>query len=182
MTGSVSSKVLTNMTKLRQRNATANRDRKSARARALRLVPDTGDLEDFVHVVGASRGRSIRLMPFPLEPSSPTGLWIATEQADYVVYPEDASPAEKAAIICHELAHMLLHNEPVGGVDLLAEMAAMVAPRVDPAVARRFLARHGYLQDVEAEAETLATVLVTCLARRAERYAFSLDDVSDRLR
>lgn len=146
------------------------------------MMPHTGDITDLANAVGCDRGRHIQLLPFELGTNSPTGLWIATTQADYVVYPINASAAERVVIICHELSHMLLHHEPVGGADQLSQMAVLAAPNVDPAVARRFLARHGYAQEIEAEAETLATVLVTDLTRRAERHAMIQDDVSDRLR
>lgn len=154
---------------------------RSVRARVLRLVPDTGMVDDLVDAIAAAQGRPIRLLPFELAANSPTGLWIATNEADYLVYPANASAVERTAIVCHELSHIVLQHQPAG-VDEPDLLAALVAPNVDPAVARRFLTRHGYAEDVEAEAETLATMLVTRLARRADRHAVSRDAISDRLR
>jgi hypothetical protein len=146
------------------------------------MVPASGLVDDFVKAVSVDRCRPVRLLPFDLGADAPSGMWITTEQADYVVYPADASSAERTAIICHELAHMLLRHQPEGGEERLSQMAELVAPGVDPAVARRILARHGYADLVEAEAEHLATLLVTQLARRAETHAMRADAVSDRLR
>lgn len=122
------------------------------------------------------------MLPFDLDAGSPSGLWIATAQADYIVFPADASASERTAIICHELAHMLLDHRPEAEVDRLAQLVAMVAPTVDPTVAGRFLTRHGYADGAEAEAEQLATVLVTQLSRNAQTEALRSDAVSDRLR
>ena len=74
-------------------NGSLDRSFRSARERALRLVPATGVLDDLVHAVGQARGRLIRLLPFHLGAQSLTGLWVATDQADYVVYPTNASAA-----------------------------------------------------------------------------------------
>lgn len=166
---------------IRLRASAASRMR-AAQVRALKLIPTSGLVEDLVDAVGAAQERSIRLLPFRLSDIEPTGLWIATEGADYVVYPEDATAAERVAIICHELSHILLHHEPPGEGAQLAQMAALVAPDIDPVVARRILARHGYAQEAEVEAEAFGTVLVTHLVRQVERRVFGIDSVSDRLR
>jgi len=169
------------MTTNRQ-SAKTHGDARATHERALRLVPDTGSVEDLVNNVSDAVGRPVVLLPFDLGRSEPTGLWIATEGGDYVVFPSSASEAERAAIVCHELSHILLKHEPVGEAAQLAQLAAIVAPDINPSVARRILARHGYAQDVEVEAETLATRLVARLATRAERNRLTQDTVSSRLR
>ena len=166
---------------IRIRSRTPRRLR-AAQARALKLIPTTGRVDDLVEAVSAAQEWPVRLLPFDLGRGAPTGLWIATGTADYIVYPSGASAAERTAIICHELSHVLLQHQPVGETAQLAQMAAMVAPEIDPAVAQRMLMRHGYTQDVEAEAESFATLLVTQLARSAERHSVGTDRVSERLR
>lgn len=160
----------------------AERHNRLARSRAVRMVPSSGLVDDLVVEFSRSRGRPIELLPFDLGADSPSGLWIATEQADYIVFPADASSSERTAIICHEIAHMVLDHQPEAEVDRLEQLMALVAPNVDPAVARRFLTRHGYADGVEAEAEQFATVLVTQLSRNAQTDALRRDAVSDRLR
>ena len=123
-----------------------------------------GELNSFVDAIAALRKRPIRLLGWPLAGDVPSGLWIARTDQDFIVYPEGAPAARKRAIVCHELAHMLLgHNMREDGQS--AQLAAMVvAPSIDPAVAARFLTRHGYEDTIEAEAETLGTELAASLA------------------
>ncbi|QDP95354.1 hypothetical protein FOE78_04995 [Microlunatus elymi] len=90
--------------------------------------------------------------------------------------------AQRTAIMCHELAHILLGHTPIGANSDPDALAALLAPDVDPNVARRFLARYRYADDVEVEAEALGTQLATMLARRSERCAVGHDAISDRLR
>lgn len=165
-----------------KRSSVSARGARLARSRALRLVPVNGTVDDLVATVGQERGRPLSLLATELRPEAPSGMWIATDRADYIVYPADASSAERAAVICHELAHMLLGHQPEARIDQVSQLARTVAPSLDPDVARRFLERHGYAEQVEADAERLATLLVTQLARNAEAIAVRRDAVSDRLR
>lgn len=153
-----------------------------AQARASKLVPASGSVDDLVAEVSRSRKRLITLLEHDLDSAAPSGLWIATKQADYVVFPVDASSSERTAIICHELAHMVLDHQPEVEMDAFAPMVALVAPSIDPEVARLILARHGYQDGLEAEAEELATVLVSQLSRNAHAEVLRKDAVSDRLR
>ena len=146
------------------------------------MLPRSGDVDDLLEAVGRARGRPIRLLSFEVSSDSPSGVWIATAKTDYVAHPADASSAERSAIICHELAHMFLGHRPEQAFDHLSQLAVAVAPSLDPEVARRFLSRHGYSDDVEADAEQLGTELVTKLNRNAQSAALRKDAVSDRLR
>lgn len=158
------------------------RTAKAARAGAMKLVPDSGDVEDLVAAVGSTRRRAVHLLGADLGPTGPTGMWIATEHGDYIVHPADASAAERTAVICHELAHMLLGHQPEGDDEAWQQMAATVAPDIAIEVAQRFLGRHGYADRLEADAEHLGTVLVTQLARNAAANTLRRDAVSERLR
>lgn len=182
MSAFVRSKVWTQMARTRSLSGTSGRQLRLARSRAVRMVPASGLVDDLVAAVSREQNRAVHLLPADLGPEAPTGMWISTDQAEYIVFPADASSAERAAVICHELAHMLLGHQPEAQVDRLSQMATTVAPSIDSEVAHRFLRRHGYVEKVEAEAERLATVLVTQLARNAESNAVRQDTVSDRLR
>ena len=62
----------------------------------------------------------------------PSGLWISTPAADYIVCAASATPTRRAAIVCHELAHMLLGHEPeVGQAEAVQAVAQILAPNVD---------------------------------------------------
>lgn len=151
---------------------------RKARKIAVRLVPETGDVDDFVQAVARHRGRRIVTMAQELGLGSPTGYWISTTDAEYVVYPVDSNDAQRAVIICHELAHMLLDHQPPEGVLDLDELAPSIAPEV----AARFLKRHGFDDALEADAENMATQLATELDRRADLHQLAQDNISARLR
>ena len=155
--------------------------RRSA-ASARRLIPASGDLTGFVDAVARSRGRPIVLLGAAFEADAPSGVWIVTELRDYIAYPSDASAARRAAIVCHEVAHMLLGHDPPAGTGGLASLAAAAAPTLDPDVAARFLARHGYACGEEADAEGLGTRLAAELARRERLARAPQDRVYDRMR
>lgn len=167
-------------------NTTPNPSRRklirSALSVAVRIAPASGDVDDLVHALSHQRHRGIHLLPFDFGDTPWTGCWIATARSDYVVFPKDASAAERAMVICHELAHMLLDHVPHAAEQRAELLSALVAPSVDPVVAQRFLARHGYTEEVEAEAEMLGTHLVTELNRLADASTIAGDTVSDRLR
>lgn len=162
--------------------AESRRSLRAAYERALSLVPATGRVEDLISNVAKAAGRPLRLLPFDLGRSEPTGLWISTDAADYVVFSSTASAAQRTAIVCHELAHMLLQHKPEGEGAQLSALAALAAPNIDPDIARRMLARHGYVQQAEADAEVLATRLVARLAELADRARLTQDTISSRLR
>ena len=151
---------------------------RKARRVAARLMPQSGDLSEFVQAVARHRGRRIVILAEDLGLDSPTGFWITTLDADYVIHPDDCTADQRAVIICHELAHMLLgHQAPEGNL-----YVQDLAPSIDPAVAARFLNRHGFGDAMEVDAESMATDLTTELVRRADEYSLARDNISARLR
>lgn len=152
------------------------------RSRLLRLVPDSGLVDDLVARVAELRAQRIELLPVEVGPGLPTGVWIAFPGFDYIVFPADASSSERTAIICHELAHMLLGHQDDPAADHRGAWALLSAPDPERLKARQVLARHGYVDGVEAEAEQLATLLVARLDRHARADLLRRDAVSDRLR
>lgn len=91
------------MTATRQKAKAAQRLR-SAAARASRLMPSTGKVDDLAESLAADQGRSIRMLTEDLGPREPSGMWIATEKADWIGVPNGVGSAQRTAIICHELA------------------------------------------------------------------------------
>lgn len=143
---------------------------------ALSLLPDDGDVAGLLRNVEAERGREIVLLKRPMPVDAPSGLWVSVPDRDYVVVPEAAPHSRLGAIVCHEIAHMLLGHR--GEADL---RAADLAPDIDKSVVARFLGRHGYEADQEREAESLGTLLAAEAARRA-RLTPGADILSARLR
>lgn len=151
----------------------------TALKQATDLLPADGDLRSLLSRLADQRGRPITLSHWQADPASPSGLWVALTDRDHIIVAADAPPAREAAIICHELGHMLLGHEgpsaPTG-----AHLRAEAAPDISPDVAARFLARHGYENALEREAETFGTLLAAEVARRAGGGPGDL--VTDRLR
>jgi hypothetical protein len=126
-------------------------------------LPFPWSIEELTERLGTQRAKPIRLVAwaFPAEPDAPTGLWVATDQADYVFYDSDASPARREQIIGHELGHLLLGHTPrlSEAFDGLIEA---LAPSVSRELARQVLAmaRTGYAEADEAAAELFGTSLI----------------------
>lgn len=149
----------------------------TVRISALRLIPQDGSVTALIRVVGAKRGRPIELIALPLPSDSPSGAWISSPAVDYIVIDSTSTPTRRDAIICHELAHMLLGHQ---GEPFSADQLTMLAPTIKPQVAARVLGRHGYATEAEHDAEVLATVLVAA-ADRARCGGPDQDRVSRRV-
>lgn len=143
-------------------------DRRTRRAyrQAIRLLPVDGNLRDFVAAVSTYRGRPIYTIAEPWEPGKPTGTWIARPDADYLAYDLTSSAGRQAAVICHEISHMLLGHHGQS----MDNLAAAV------------LHRDFFGGDIEAEAEALGTSLAAEALRRQTRARLDEDPISRRLR
>ncbi|MFI5606233.1 hypothetical protein [Amycolatopsis sp. NPDC051903] len=112
--------------------------------------------------LGESRGRPIRLMPYPLEVPGPFGCWIATAAADYLFFQQETTKAHQDHIILHELGHLLADHEP-GGDAQPADFLRGPAPGledIDGDAVRHALRRTSYDEAHEWEAETVATIIL----------------------
>lgn len=88
----------------------ARRARRHARVLLQRItLPDPFDLDEFLQVVAADRGRPIKVRPLAGEqlPTVPCGLWIAGETVDWVFVENSTSPLHREHIVLHEVAHMI---------------------------------------------------------------------------
>jgi len=146
------------------------------------LVPASGLVDDLVRSVSDERGRPIHVAEENLGPKEPSGLWVAGDGVDLIVVPDRIGSSQRTAIICHEVAHILLGHVPLGVGSDLDGLVELVAPHVDVSVAKQILGRFSYADDLEAEAEAFGTILVTKLAERSRRLRIKRDSVSDRLR
>jgi hypothetical protein len=146
------------------------------------LLPDPWSVDEFVDLVAADRRRSIRLLPHDLSTGDATGYALRRRNEDVIVVPVKATGARRDAIVCHELAHIILDHAPHVTDDL--EFLSMLAPHCPPELLERFLARDGYDTDDERAAETLATRLISrAQTRTYERTASGeLDRLTTRLR
>lgn len=140
-------------------------------------MPANGALEGLVSNVAAHRGRALTVLETELGDGL-TGLWIATPTVDYIVIDQGCTASRRAAVLCHEIAHMLLGHlgAPVG------EDLASLVPTLRPTLVGRFLTRHGYAEPDEHAAEHLATHLMAEHARRERAVELRQNTVSARLR
>ena len=146
------------------------------------LIPANGNVDDFVAAVSEQRGRRIAVLSCSLPDDGPSGFWAPTPDVDYILHADSITAEYRETVICHEIAHMVLgHVAREGLMDTRA-----IAPSVSPAVAARFLAREGYPDEIESDAEMLATLIAAELVARAEagsRAATQTQDhISARLR
>jgi hypothetical protein len=127
------------------------------------------DIEELCRRVGETRGKPIRLVPHPIPVPGPFGVWITTENADYILYQQETSKAHQGHIVLHELGHILAgHNSDEEDDALLAELYPDVEPDalrerypdLEPDAVRRALRRTSYDTEREREAETVATIIL----------------------
>ena len=127
------------------------------------------DIEELCRRVGETRGKPIRLVPHPIPVPGPFGVWITTENADYILYQQETSKAHQGHIVLHELGHILAgHNSDEEDDALLAELYPDVEPEalrerypdLEPDAVRRALRRTSYDTEREREAETVATIIL----------------------
>jgi Zn-dependent peptidase ImmA (M78 family) len=130
------------------------------------LAPDPWSVSGFVDAVATELGRPIRLLAYPLTSSDPTGLWVSTRSGEYIVVPEQASGTRRDAIVAHEIAHIVLGDEPLAAV-ADGGACAHLLEAASPELVARFMPRHGFDSDAERRAEWLATVLLSAVGQRA---------------
>ncbi|MDQ7804291.1 hypothetical protein Q5425_11140 [Amycolatopsis sp. A133] len=141
------------------------------RRRCRRLLNELGikpplDVLELCRSMGEQRGRPIRLIAHRIPVPGPFGAWIATGQADYIVYQQDTSKAHQRHIILHELGHMLAgHGATAENHGLTAGLTPPrdlreQYPDLEPEPIRQALLRTSYDTDHEREAETVATIIL----------------------
>ncbi|MGW7821833.1 ImmA/IrrE family metallo-endopeptidase [Streptomyces puniciscabiei] len=96
-------------------------------------------------------------MPTDLPLGSPDGLWISTEDDDYIFVERRLVPVHQQQVICHEFGHVICDHEasPV----ITAESSKLLLPSLNPDMVRRVLGREHSHTDAEIEAELVGSVL-----------------------
>ncbi|MEU4215880.1 hypothetical protein [Actinoplanes sp. NPDC026623] len=135
-------------------------------------IPSPFDVQELCRRLGDKRGRSILLLPMDLPPDSPCGLWMSTEQQDYVFFQKATSGPHQLLIILHEIGHLLC-NHHVGSV-LSDDLSALLAPDLDPGLIKTMLGRSHYSQESEHEAETIATLILGQVSRFSPEETFEV--------
>lgn len=94
----------------------------------------------------------------------------------YISYPAAASRISRAAVVCHELAHMLLGHIPQPDTAATSSLPSSLPTSIDPSIVARFLRRHHYADAQEDAAERLGTLFALELSKR-ETASHAADDL-----
>ena len=136
--------------------------RRRCRARLRELtLPDPFDLTELCRSVSIGRGRPlhVRGIPGPACRGRPCGIWIATDDEDWIFVDQQTSPLHRQHIVLHELAHMLCGH--AAGELPENDMLGRLFPDLSPAMVRTVLSRTSYQSEPEREAELLASLILT---------------------
>ena len=155
-----------------------NRVRRRCRARLRQLtLPDPFDLTELCRSVSISRSRPlhVRGIPGPASRDRPCGIWIATDDDDWIFVDQQTSPLHRQHIVLHELAHMLCGH--AAGDLPENDMLRRLFPDLSPAMVRTVLSRASYQSEPEREAEVLAS-LILARAQPAAAPIMAVTDVS----
>ncbi|MFI1767662.1 regulator component [Streptomyces sp. NPDC020800] len=123
-------------------------------------VPRSVSREAIHERVEELRGRPLILKELPERAASTgvCGLWLGTDDADYVFYEARTAPLHREHIIMHEIGHVLCdHHRGV-----TARTDALVGQLLDglqPWLVERLMARTGYSTAEEQEAEMIASLI-----------------------
>ncbi|KOG66842.1 hypothetical protein ADK76_01060 [Streptomyces griseoflavus] len=121
-------------------------------------LPEPFSAQELCARLAADRDRPLRLMtlPTPTGLGMPTGMWLATEEGDYVFYDGRTSPLHQEHIILHEIGHLVCdHRTAVEDQRLFRHIDVE-----DPHSIRRALGRTRYSDRQEQEAEMIASLIL----------------------
>lgn len=133
-------------------------------------IPAPYDTNALCDALEQIRQREISLVPMamPTRPGSPCGLWVATDDVDYILYQKHTSRAHQGHIVRHEGGHMLLGHSSIPAQE--HEITQLLMPNLDPELVQTVLGRTVYTSVEERGAEILASLL-PMHARRAAAQA-----------
>jgi hypothetical protein len=114
-----------------------------------------------------------RLVRFP--PDTVSGVWVATDTANYVLCEQDTSSWHQLAITGHEFWHMEAEHHPVAvGQD---DASGMTFPSLGAETVTRILAARSHpCEEAEQEAEVFASLLLARVSRWLPDRAWAVPD------
>ncbi|MEV5726838.1 regulator component [Streptomyces pharetrae] len=106
------------------------------------------------------RGRPliVRELPEQAAVAGACGLWLGTDDADYVFYEAQTAPLHREHIILHEIGHVLCDHHrgiTVRGDELTGQLISGLRPHL----VKRLMARTSYTTAEEQEAEMIASLI-----------------------
>jgi hypothetical protein len=128
-------------------------------------IPDPFDVDVLCSTLAHQRGRPLRFQPLtlPRRLDMPCALWIAYDDEDVICVEQATTPWHREQFITHEIGHMLCNH--VTPVTLTGDAARRLVPDIGPSLVKLMLGRTSYTTEQEREAETIATLILTCARR-----------------
>ncbi|MDJ0466764.1 regulator component [Streptomyces sp. H27-C3] len=122
-------------------------------------APQSRSFEAICQWMEELQGRPLILGELPPEAatSGVCGLWLGTDDANYVFYEAQTARPHQEHIVLHELGHILCgHYQGEGVTD---DLASGLFSGLDPQMIKRHMARTSYTTSEEQEAEMIASLL-----------------------
>jgi len=132
-------------------------------------MPAPFDITALVEHLSRRRCRPIHLVPLALGATQPSGFSLLLPAMDVVIYEADTGRTHQEHIIAHELAHIMCGHTSTTPVD--EEVARLLFPNLDPGLVRDMLNRADCGDELELEAEIMASVILRRMHVRPERAA-----------
>ncbi|MER6316467.1 hypothetical protein ABT237_22235 [Streptomyces sp. NPDC001581] len=134
-------------------------------------IPAPYDVNGVCDLIERRRGRPLSVLPMtiPVYEGSPSGLWVETDESDYILFQEKTSRAHQEHIVAHEIGHMLLNHRSLPSDQ--DEVARLLMPNLDPSLVRTVLARTSYEELEEQQAEVVASLLPLQAGRTQRRLS-----------
>ena len=106
------------------------------------------------------RGRPLLLRELPPQAAQTgaCGLWLGTDDADFVFYETRTAPHHQEHIILHEIGHMLCGHHHTPDTEIDGGLENLLRD-LKPHLIKRLMARTSYTSVQEQEAEMLASLL-----------------------
>ncbi|MEU2729123.1 regulator component [Streptomyces griseoviridis] len=106
------------------------------------------------------RGRPLVLKELPEQAAitGACGLWLGSDDADYVFYEARTAPLHREHIILHEIGHILCDHHR-GITDPGDELTGRLLSGLQPHLVKRLMARTSYTTAEEQEAEMIASLI-----------------------
>jgi len=142
-------------------------------------IPNPWNLRDFLSRLQEQRRRPIRLEPYPVEAKPREhlcGMWVRSEDADFIFYEPSTSQYHRQQIILHEIGHIVLEHQ-TASLDASTSSASLARwmPDIDPAALTHVLGRTTFDSSQESQAELFASLLLLqqgTTLKGADRFQF----------
>lgn len=120
-------------------------------------------------------GKDVRHLLVPFPPDTVSGLWVATDDAHFVLCEQHTSPWHQLLITCHEFWHIEADHAPTQAPEDTAMQ--QVFPSLRPDVVARIVARRSHCgAAAEQEADFFACVLMTKVSRWLPQQTWTVPD------